>query len=195
MHTDCDVLHRVCLMSYRELVWYNWCTGLDDTDRVDVVSDIEGVMSRNNACDVIQNVVWSHKIWMWCLIEVIWYCTYSECYVIPRKCVISSNEWGLWHRDSGCHVVYNGYDVVNYSGSDLRKTVGVISSIQWMWWHRYSGHDVKYSGCDDINTVVWGHKVRMWCLVYGKQCHTYGECDVIQRVGVMLSILWVWGHR
>ena len=22
----------------------------------------------------------------------------------------------------------------------------------------------KYSGCDDINTVVWGHKVRMWCL-------------------------------
>ena len=33
---------------------------------------------------------------------------------------------------SGCHVVYNGYDVVNYSGCDLRITVGVISSIQWM---------------------------------------------------------------
>ena len=33
---------------------------------------------------------------------------------------------------SGCHVVYNGYDVVNYSGFDLRNTVGVISSIQWM---------------------------------------------------------------
>ena len=33
---------------------------------------------------------------------------------------------------SGCHVVYNGYDVVNYSGCDLRNTVGVISSIQWM---------------------------------------------------------------
>ena len=33
---------------------------------------------------------------------------------------------------SGCHVVYSGYDVVNYSGFDLRNTVGVISSIQWM---------------------------------------------------------------
>ena len=32
---------------------------------------------------------------------------------------------------SGCHVVYNGYDVVNYSGCDLRNTVGAISSIQW----------------------------------------------------------------
>ena len=33
---------------------------------------------------------------------------------------------------SGCHVVYNGYDVVNYSGCDLRNTVGVNSSIEWM---------------------------------------------------------------
>ena len=135
MHTDCDVIHRVCVMSYRELAWYNWCTGLDDRDRVDVVSDIEGVMSRNNACDVIQNVVWSHKIWVWCLIQVIWYCPYSGCAVIPIKGVISLNEWELWHRSSGCHVIYTGYDLVNYSGSYLRNTVAVISSIQWMWWH------------------------------------------------------------
>ena len=33
---------------------------------------------------------------------------------------------------SGCHVVYNRYDVVNYNVCDLRKTFGVISSIQWM---------------------------------------------------------------
>ena len=33
---------------------------------------------------------------------------------------------------SGCHVVYNGCDVVNYSGFDLRNTVGVKTSIQWM---------------------------------------------------------------
>ena len=33
---------------------------------------------------------------------------------------------------TGCHFVYNGYDVVNYSGGDLRNTVGFISSIQWM---------------------------------------------------------------
>ena len=39
---------------------------------------------------------------------------------------------------SGCHVVYNGYDVVNYSRCDLRITVGVISST---------------SGCDDTDTV------------------------------------------
>ena len=46
MHTDCDVIHRVRVMSYRESVWYNGYTDLDDTDRVDVLSDIEGVMSR-----------------------------------------------------------------------------------------------------------------------------------------------------
>ena len=46
---------------------------------------------------------------------------------------------------SGCHVVYNGYDVVNYSGCDLRITVGVISSIQCVDSHRYT-----YGGCDFI---------------------------------------------
>ena len=33
---------------------------------------------------------------------------------------------------SGCHVIYNGYDVVNYSRCDLRNTDVVISSIEWM---------------------------------------------------------------
>ena len=33
---------------------------------------------------------------------------------------------------SGCHFVYNGYDVVNYSRCDHRNTVGVISSTEWM---------------------------------------------------------------
>ena len=40
---------------------------------------------------------------------------------------------------SGCHVVYNGYDVVNYSGCDRQKyswcdiinTVEVMTQIQW----------------------------------------------------------------
>ena len=32
-------------MSYRELVKYNWYTRFDDTDTVDVVSDIEGEMA------------------------------------------------------------------------------------------------------------------------------------------------------
>ena len=34
-----------CVMSYREWVWFNWYTVLDDTDRVDAVSDTEGVTS------------------------------------------------------------------------------------------------------------------------------------------------------
>ena len=33
---------------------------------------------------------------------------------------------------SGCQVIYNGYDVVNYSGCDIRNTVAVISSIEGM---------------------------------------------------------------
>ena len=33
---------------------------------------------------------------------------------------------------SGCRVLYNGYDVVNYSGCHHRNTVGVISSIECM---------------------------------------------------------------
>ena len=33
---------------------------------------------------------------------------------------------------SVCHIIYNGYDVVNYSGCDLRNTVGLISSVQSM---------------------------------------------------------------
>ena len=33
---------------------------------------------------------------------------------------------------SGCHVVYNLYDIVNYSRCDLTNTVGVISSMHWM---------------------------------------------------------------
>ena len=39
---------------------------------------------------------------------------------------------------SGFHFVYNGYDVVNYSGCDLRITVCVILSIQWMCCQIYS---------------------------------------------------------
>ena len=33
---------------------------------------------------------------------------------------------------SCCHVVYQGYDVVNYSRCDLRNKFCVISLIEWM---------------------------------------------------------------
>ena len=33
---------------------------------------------------------------------------------------------------SACHVIYNGYDFMDYSGCDLRNIVGVIESVQWM---------------------------------------------------------------
>ena len=45
MHTEYDVIDIVCVMSSREWLWYNWYTGFDDTDTVDVVSDIVGEMA------------------------------------------------------------------------------------------------------------------------------------------------------
>ena len=33
---------------------------------------------------------------------------------------------------SGCHVKYNGYDIVNYGRCDLRNTFVLISSVEWM---------------------------------------------------------------
>ena len=45
MHTEYDVTRIVCVMSYRECVWYLWYPGFDDTDTVDVVLDIVGQMA------------------------------------------------------------------------------------------------------------------------------------------------------
>ena len=39
-HTEYDATRIVCVMSYREWVWYNGYRGFDDTDTVDVVFDI-----------------------------------------------------------------------------------------------------------------------------------------------------------
>ena len=44
-HTEYDVTRIVCVMSYREWVWYSWYPGFDDTDTVDVVLDIVGQMA------------------------------------------------------------------------------------------------------------------------------------------------------
>ena len=45
MHTEYDVIHRVCVMLSREWLLYYRYTGFDDTDRVAVVSDIVGEMA------------------------------------------------------------------------------------------------------------------------------------------------------
>ena len=42
MDTEYDVTRILCVMSYREWVWYNWYREFDDTDTVDVVLDIVG---------------------------------------------------------------------------------------------------------------------------------------------------------
>ena len=87
MHTECDVIHIVCVMSYREWVCYNGYTVFDDTDTVDVVSDIEGEMADKtfvlscvwcpvkcvwchecSGCNVITTMVWSHKEWTRCYV-------------------------------------------------------------------------------------------------------------------------------
>ena len=39
MHTEYDVTCIVCVISYRECVWYNRYPGFDNTDTVDVVLD------------------------------------------------------------------------------------------------------------------------------------------------------------
>ena len=45
MHTEYDVIDIVCVMSSGQWLWYNWYTGFDDTNTVDVVSDIVGEMA------------------------------------------------------------------------------------------------------------------------------------------------------
>ena len=45
MHTEYDVTRTLCVMSYKEWVWYNWYPGFDDTNTVDVVLDIVGQMA------------------------------------------------------------------------------------------------------------------------------------------------------
>ena len=109
------------------------------------------------------------------------------CYIVESVGVLTHIQY--------CDVIYNGYDVLIYSGWDLKNSVGVISSVYWMWWHRYSGYYVKYSGWDVIKMVVWYHKARMWSLVECKRCHTLSEsdvrrsvCDVLNRVRVMTQI-------
>ena len=93
-----------------------------------------------------------------------------------------------------CDVIYNGYDVIIYSGWDLKNSVGVISSVHWMWWHRYSGYDVKYSGCDVIKMVAWCQKAQVWCLYSAKDAIHYPSV-MSYGVCVMLSIEWEWWHR
>ena len=40
MYTEYDVTRIVCVMSYREWMWYSCYREFDDTDTVDVVLDI-----------------------------------------------------------------------------------------------------------------------------------------------------------
>ena len=101
---------------------------------------------------------------------------------------------------SGCHVVNNGYDVVNYSGYDHRNTVGVISSTEWMWWHRYSGRDVTYSRLEVIQKVVWCLKEWKWHHIEEIWCQECSVSEVIKndhwchQVWMWCDVDWVWYH-
>ena len=98
MHTEYDVTCIVCVMSYKEWVWYNWYPGFADTHRVEVVLDTEGQMAdimfilpyllchilgvwchECSGCNVITTMVWSHKEWMWCHMQCIGCDTYRGC--------------------------------------------------------------------------------------------------------------------
>ena len=101
---------------------------------------------------------------------------------------------------SGCHVVYNGYDVVIYSGSDHRNTFFVISSTEWKWWHRYSGREVRYSRVDVIRKVVSCLKEWNWCHIEEFWCHECSVREVIKhyhwrhKVWMWCDVDWVWCH-
>ena len=137
-----------------------------------------------SASDVINNVVWCHKMWMWCLIECVWFYTYSGFDVLYTKDVISSKVWVWWHTYRGCVVIYNGYDVVTYSIWELINRVGEISSIEWMWLHIYSEYDHKYSGCD---VKKWWFDVIKW------GCNAlYSAKFAMLMPSVMSHTDWVW---
>ena len=153
MNVTLCIVHK---MSYIKCVWCHRYSWSEIITRVVVMTQLQWMQCQiywewfheYSACDVINNVVWYHKMRMWWLMSCIWCYTYSVCDVIHTKGVISLKEWVWWHRSIGCHVVYNGDDVVMYSGWDLINTVSVISWKQWMWWHRYSSYEVRYSGFD-----------------------------------------------
>ena len=56
-HTEYDVTHIVCVISYREWLWYNWYPVFDDTGSVDVVLDIAGQMAD---ITFVLPCVWCH---------------------------------------------------------------------------------------------------------------------------------------
>ena len=68
MDTEYDVRRIVCVMSYREWVWYNWYREFDDTDRVDAVLDIVGqiedISFYCHVCDVIYRMCDVLMQWM-----------------------------------------------------------------------------------------------------------------------------------
>ena len=138
MLTDCDVIHRVCVMSYRESVWYNWCTGLDDTDRVDVVSDIEEWFQETMH-------VMSYK--MWC--DFIKYgcdALYRLYDIVHIVGVMSYLERVWYHRMRGSYDT-DTVAVTLYTMDMMPWFITeVISEIQLVWYH-------QYSACDDTDTV------------------------------------------
>ena len=57
MHTEYDVTHIVCVISYRESLWYNWYPLFDVIDTVNVVLDIAGQMAD---ITFVLPCVWCH---------------------------------------------------------------------------------------------------------------------------------------
>ena len=170
--SGCDYMYS-SKMPYIKWVWYHTKSSSEIITRVVVMTQIQWMQCQiswewcheYSACAVITNVVWCHKMRMWCLIECMRCYTYSGCDIIERLGVMTQIQWLLCYKYSECDIIYNAYDVAIYSGGDLVNTVGVTSSIQWMWGHRYSGYNGQNSGCNVLKTVVWCHKVRMWCLL------------------------------
>ena len=138
-------LCRVHKMTYIKWVWCHTYSYSETIHGVVVITQIWWMplqiqcewCHEHRACDLINNLVWCHKMLTWYFTQCIWYYKESGWDVIHIKGVISLKKWVWWHIQC-CDVIYNGCDS-SYIADE-------ISTILLVWYH-------QYSGCDDTDTV------------------------------------------
>ena len=180
-----DVTHRVGMMSHK--------SGCDIPGDV-VVPKIQWVRCHAwSGCDIKNNAVCLDSMdVMSSVVQILSYLCWVWCH---QHTVLWCHIYWVW-----CH---------KYSGYDVTDIVDVISYIYWLWysiervwWHRYSarevrysGYDVIYAGIEVIHKVVWCLKEWLWCHMYYIWFQTNCGGDVIQTLGLIKLIHWVWWHK
>ena len=89
----------------------------------------------------------------------------------------------MWHDVINC-----GNDSL-YRVSDVKHIVGAMSCIQRVWYH-------GNSGCETQVQCLWWYKYSEYVVVYnGYDVDIYRGWDLINRVGVISSIEWMWWQK